>query len=289
MDATINKIELGVDPGGRIEVIAVINNFPERAAPKQRGLGIGQGGGADDQEQGDEPRRPAAGGEQEQFQFDEFSRAILARIVKKCGTRTYWEEWARDVARIAEVHVTRIKAAVAVPGSEEKAAFDAFWTGLRADLNSAVTADEAVEMLAQHLITRPVFEALFEGYSFSASNPVSRALQGVLDVLDRQHLEKEAQGLQRFYDSVRTKAAGIEDAAGKQKIVLELYDKFFRTAFPKLSDRLGIVYTPVEVVDFILRSVDELLQSEFGQTLGSEDVHIMDLFAGTGTFITRLL
>ena len=289
LDATINKIDLGVDPGGRIEVIAVTNHLPERAAPKQRGLGIGQGGGADDQEQGDEARRPAAGGEQEQFQFDEFSRAILARIVKKCGTRTYWEEWARDVARIAEVHVTRIKAAVAVPGSEEKAAFDAFWAGLRADLNSAVTADEAVEMLAQHLITRPVFEALFEGHSFAASNPVSQALQGVLDVLDRQHLEKETQGLQRFYDSVRTRAADIEDAAGKQKIVLELYDKFFRTAFPKLSDRLGIVYTPVEVVDFILRSVDELLRSEFGQMLGSEGVHIMDPFAGTGTFITRLL
>ncbi len=289
LDATINKIDLGVDPGGRIEVIAVTNHLPERSAPRQRRLDIGQGGGADDQGQGDELRRPAAGGEQEQFQFDEFSRAILARIVKKCGTRTYWEEWARDVARIAEVHVTRIKAAVAVPGSEEKAAFDAFWAGLRADLNSAVTADEAVEMLAQHLITRPVFEALFEGHSFAASNPVSQALQGVLDVLDRQHLEKETQGLQRFYDSVRTRAADIEDAAGKQKIVLELYDKFFRTAFPKLSDRLGIVYTPVEVVDFILRSVDELLRSEFGQTLGSEGVHIMDPFTGTGTFITRLL
>ena len=289
LDATINKIELGVDPGGRIEVIAVTNHLPERAAPKQRGLEIGQSGSADDQEQGDEPRRPAAGGEQEQFQFDEFSRAILARIVKKCGTRTYWEEWARDVARIAEVHVTRIKAAVAVAGSEEKAAFDTFWAGLSADLNSAVTADEAVEMLAQHLITRPIFEALFEGHSFAANNPVSRALQGVLDVLDRQHLEKETQGLQRFYDSVRTRAAGIEDAAGKQKIVLELYDKFFRTAFPRLSDRLGIVYTPVEVVDFILRSVDELLRSEFDQTLGSEGVHIVDPFVGTGTFITRLL
>ena len=289
LNATINKIDLGVNPGDRIEVIAVTNQLPERATPKPKDMGIGQGGDTGDREPGEEPHRPPAGGEQDQFQFDEFSRAILTRIVRKCGTRTYWEEWARDVARIAEVHVTRIKVAVAVTGSEEKAAFDAFWASLRADLNGAVTADEAVEMLAQHLITRPVFEALFESYSFSASNPVSRALQGVLDVLDRQHLEKEAQGLQRFYDSVRTRAAGIEDAAGKQKIVLELYDKFFRTAFPRLSDRLGIVYTPVEVVDFILRSVDELLRSEFGQTLGSEDVHIIDPFAGTGTFVTRLL
>lgn len=289
LDATINKIDLGVDPGERIEVIAVTNHLPERTEPKQKGMGIGQGGGAGDHEPGEGSRRPRAGGEQQQFQFDDFSRAILARIVKKCGTRTYWEEWARDVARIAEVHVTRIKAAVEAAGSEEKAAFDRFLAEIREDLNDAITADEAIEMLAQHLITRPVFEALFEGYSFAAHNPVSQALQGVLDVLDRQHLEKEAQGLQRFYDSVRARAAGIEDAAGKQKIVVELYDKFFRTAFPKMADRLGIVYTPVEIVDFILHSVDELLQSEFGQTLGSEGVHIIDPFVGTGTFITRLL
>ena len=210
LDATINKIGLGVDPGGRIEIIAVTNHLPERAEPKRKGMGIGQGGGAGDAEPGDEHPRPQPDGEQHEFQFDEFSRAILARIVRKCGTRTYWEEWARDVARIAEVHVTRIKAAVEVAGSEEKAAFDSFLAGIRADLNDAVTAGEAIEMLAQHLVTRPVFEALFENYSFAEANPVSRALQGVLDVLDRQHLEKETQGLQRFYDSVRARAAGIE-------------------------------------------------------------------------------
>ncbi|TPG52513.1 damage-inducible protein [Roseomonas nepalensis] len=291
LDATINKIDLGVDPGDRIEVVAVTNHLPERAEPKVKGIGIGQGGGAGDHEPGDEPRQPSrvAGGEQGSFAFDEFSRAILARIVKKCGTRTYWEDWARDVARIAEIHVTRIKAAVEAAGSEEKAAFDRFLAEIRDDLNDSITAEEAMEMLAQHLITRPVFEALFEGYSFAASNPVSRALEGVLDVLDRQHLEKEAQGLGRFYDSVRSRAAGIEDAAGKQKIVLELYDKFFRTAFPKMAERLGIVYTPVEVVDFILRSVDELLRENFGETLSSKGVHVIDPFVGTGTFITRLL
>jgi len=289
LDATINKIDLGVDPGGRIEVIAVTNQLPERAAPKSTGMGIGQAGGAGDHEPGDEPRRPRPDGRQQQFGFDEFSRAILARIVKKCGTRTYWEDWARDVARVAEVHVTRIKALVEVAGSHEQVAFERFLAEIREDLNDSITADESIEMLAQHLITKPVFEALFEGYSFAASNPVSRALQGVLDVLDRQRLEKEAQNLQRFYDSVRSRAAGIDDAAGKQRIIVELYDKFFRTAFPKMADRLGIVYTPVEIVDFILQSIDELLRSEFGQTLGSQGVHIIDPFVGTGTFITRLM
>jgi predicted helicase len=111
----------------------------------------------------------------------------------------------------------------------------------------------------------------------------------VLDRLDEHNLGKEAEGLQKFYDSVKRRAAGVDKAEAKQKIIVELYDKFFRTAFPKMTERLGIVYTPVEVVDFIIHSVNEVLQSEFGQTLGSRGVHILDPFTGTGTFITRLL
>jgi len=88
---------------------------------------------------------------------------------------------------------------------------------------------------------------------------------------------------------VKLRAASIDDVSAKQKIVVELYDKFFRNAFPKMTERLGIVYTPVEVVDFIIHSINDLLQQEFGQTLGSKGVHIIDPFTGTGTFITRLL
>jgi predicted helicase len=291
LDATINKIDLGVDAGDRIEIIAVTNEMPTRAEPKKTGIDVGQGGGAGDTEPGDNlPPKPRGGGNtQIDFQFDEFAKAIMARIVKKCGSRTYWEDWAKDVARIAEVHVIRIKAAVQAKGSEERKAFETFLAEIRDDLNDSITEDEGIEMLAQHLITRPVFDALFEGYSFAANNPVSKALQGVLDVLDKQHLEKEAEALNKFYSSVRMRAQGITDATAKQKIVVELYDKFFKAAFPKLTARLGIVYTPVEVVDFIIHSVDEVLQSEFGQTLGSEGVHIIDPFVGTGTFITRLL
>ncbi|MCG0999471.1 hypothetical protein LG413_15285 [Acetobacter persici] len=85
------------------------------------------------------------------------------------------------------------------------------------------------------------------------------------------------------------RASGIDTAYGRQKVIKELYDGFFQTAFPKLKERLGIVYTPLEVVDFIIRSINDILEREFGQTLGSKGVHIMDPFTGTGTFITRLL
>ncbi len=286
LDATINKIDLGVDPGDRIEVVAVSNTLPEKNKSTKTGLGIGEGGAGSGDDGGSDGKK---GAPQMAFQFDDFAKAVLSRIVKKCGTRTYWEDWAKDVARIAEIHVTRLKAAVEKAGSDEKAAFDRFLHEIRDDLNGSISEEDAIEMLAQHMITKPVFDALFEGHSFASENPVSLALQDVLSVLDNQHLEKETLTLEKFYASVRLRAQGIDDAAAKQKIVKDLYEKFFKTAFPRTAAKLGIVYTPVEVVDFIIHSVDEVLRSEFGQNLGSEGVHIIDPFVGTGTFITRLL
>ncbi len=144
-------------------------------------------------------------------------------------------------------------------------------------------------MLAQHLITKPVFDTLFRDNHFTANNPVSRAMETVLGCLHHHNIGKEAEKLQGFYDSVRRQSEGIKTARGRQSLVVRLYDQFFRSAFPAMTQKLGIVYTPVEVVDFIIHSVNDVLQSEFGQTLGSKGVHILDPFTGTGTFITRLL
>lgn len=287
-DAMINKADLGVDVSDHIEVIAVSNKLSTKKDSKSGKSNIGHGAAAgdDNHESGDiKPSAPVQGS----FLFDEFSKAIMAKIVKKCGRRDYWENWAGDIAKISQTHITRITALVEKPGTSERAAFEAFLGEIRDDLNDSISEAEAVEMLAQHLITRPVFDALFEDYSFAEANPVSQAMQAVLEALDEHNLEKEAESLQEFYDSVKRRAKGIDNAAAKQKIVVELYDKFFRNAFPKMTERLGIVYTPVEVVDFIIHSVNEVLECEFGQTLGSQGVHILDPFTGTGTFITRLL
>lgn len=288
-DAMINKVDLGVDVSDHIEVVAVVKDLPEAA---EKGTGKADVGGKpssdSDDDRGDD-RPQDTGPAQASFVFDEISRAIMAKIVKKCGRRDYWEDWATDIAKIAQTHITRITALVEKHDTPERKAFDAFLAEIRDDLNDSVTPAEAVEMLAQHIITRPVFDALFEGYSFAQSNPVSVAMQRVLAALDEHNLDKESASLEKFYDSVRRRAAGIDKAEAKQKIIVELYDKFFRNAFPKMTERLGIVYTPVEIVDFIIHSVNEVLQSEFGQTLGSKGVHIIDPFVGTGTFITRLL
>lgn len=268
-NAMINKIDLNRAATDQIQIIGV--------------------GGGDDGEADDDGSPTAM---QTAFAFphlEDWRDAILAKLVQKVGDRRYWEDWAKDIAQIAERHITRIKAILEDPNTSAAAEFDAFLAGLRGNLNDSISRDDAVEMLAQHLITKPVFDALFNDYSFASSNPVSQVMQGMLEALDEHALEKEAETLDKFYESVRMRASGIDNAEGKQRIIVELYDKFFRNAFPRMADKLGIVYTPVEVVDYVLNSVQAVLQSEFGSSLSSEGVHVLDPFTGTGTFITRLI
>jgi predicted helicase len=221
-------------------------------------------------------------------EFEQLQNVIYAKMVQKVGKKDYWEKWAEDVARIAQSYIGRISRLIAKPGPH-KDAFDKFLADLRKNINPAVEAGEVVEMLAQHLITKPVFESLFENYSFVQSNPVSQALQTMVDILNDQALEKDTEGLEGFYKSVTEKVSDIDNAEARQTIIVELYEKFFKTAFPKTVERLGIVYTPVEVVDFINFSVAAVLEKEFGRSLADENVHILDPFTGTGTFITRLI
>ena len=273
----------GMAPSGNAELDAVtarVEDLPVRSRKPGSGLGKGGKGGSNDGTGIQEPLP---------LVVDDFSRAVMAKIVEKCGTRDYWEDWAKDVAEIAERHVTRIAGLVSQPDSDAGTFFRDFLEELRDDLNEAITEQDAIEMLAQHLITRPVFDALFKDHAFVDRNPVSMAMTEVLSVIDEAHVEREARALEGFYASVRRRAAGITDPLARQNLVVELYDKFFRGAFPRTTKMLGIVYTPVEIVDFIIRSVNEALEEEFGQTLGSEGVHILDPFTGTGTFITRLL
>jgi len=266
-DAMVNKIELNGTSTDRLQVIGVAGFETEtqvgETAPEQTMLAFPQLG--------------------------EWRDALYAKIVKKVGDRRYWEDWARDVAGIAERHTTRIKALLDDPTLDVALQFEDFLAGLRANLNDGITRGDAIDMLAQHLITKPVFDALFEGYSFAEHNPVSQVMQQMLDVLHDQDLAAEQAGLEGFYASVRLRAEGIETAEGKQRIITDLYEKFFKIAFPRTADKLGIVYTPTEIVDFILRSVEHVLQAEFGASLSDEGVHVLDPFTGTGTFLARLL
>ena len=213
---------------------------------------------------------------------------IYAKMVKKVGTRRYWSLWAEEVAKIAARHSERLHEIIAAPGPKRDE-FLKFLGSLRENLNPTVSEGEAADMLVQHALTKPVFDAVFGDYDFAGSNVVSMAMQKTVDLLHEEIPEKERAALDEFYRSVAERAEGIDNAEGKQRVIYELYDKFFRTAFPKMSEQLGIVYTPVECVDFIINSVEDVLRKEFGQSLTDRDVHVIDPFTGTGTFMTRLL
>ncbi len=228
-------------------------------------------------------------GQQIAMQFEQLQDVVFARMVQKVGDRRYWEQWAKDVAIIADRQIERIKYLIDEK-NDQRDAFGRFLVGLQKNINPSINDEQAIEMLAQHIITQPIFDALFEGYSFVKSNAVSIAMQGMIDSLEKgSNLAEQDETLQRFYDSVRKRAEGIDNSEGKQRIIIELYDKFFKTAFPKMVEKLGIVYTPVEVVDFIIHSVNDVLKKEFHRTISDENIHILDPFTGTGTFMVRLL
>ncbi len=221
--------------------------------------------------------------------FDEWKENIYSKMVKKVGSRVYWETWAKDIAEIAKTHIDRIKLILNKNDENINKYFDEFLVGLKLNLNNSIEKEDAIEMLSQHMITKPVFDALFEDYEFVKDNPVSQVMQKMINVLDEKIPDEEREKLSKFYDSVKERASGIDNAEGKQKIILELYEKFFKTALPKEVEKLGIVYTPTECVDFIINSVEYLMNKEFGKSLSDKGVHIIDGFTGTGTFIVRLL
>lgn len=224
-----------------------------------------------------------------ELRFGEMQAGIYAKLVEKCGDRLYWENWSKKVGVIARKFIERISNLVKENEAVKKE-FNIFIKGLQDNLNPSVDAGQTIEMLAQHLISQPVFDALFTDYNFINNNAVSRSMQRMLDILTKDGgFEKDTAELESFYENVRVNVANIDNLEGKQTIIKNLYEKFFKGAFPLTVEKLGIVYTPVECVDFIIHSVNDILKREFKCTLSDENVHILDPFTGTGTFITRLL
>ena len=217
-----------------------------------------------------------------ELRFGSLQDGIYAKMVEKVGDRLYWENWAREIGLIAQKFIERI--ARVVKEGLHKEAFVEFLNGLQKNLNPSIDEGQAVEMLAQHMITRPVFDALFKDYQFVKNNAVSRSMQRMLELLESEAMEKDTEVLNKFYENVRMNVGDIDNLEGKQTLIKNLYEKFFKGAFPKTVDKLGIVYTPVECVDFIIHSVDDILRKEFDCSLSDENVHILDPFTGTGTF-----
>lgn len=224
-----------------------------------------------------------------EFQWDKYEQAIFGKIVEKVGNRKYLENWSADVAKIAQRQISWIKTKLEDKNDPISIEFKKFVSSLQHNINESIDENQAAEMLSQHLITKPIFEALFSEYSFVNNNPVSSAMETIVIKLEKAGFSKEQENLAPLYESVKMRAEGVEKAEDKQKIIITLYDKFFKTSFKSQTDRLGIVFTPIEVVNFIVNSVDSLLIEHFQKNISSENVHILDPFTGTGTFIVQLL
>ena len=223
-----------------------------------------------------------------ELRFGTLQNGIYARLVEKVGDKMYWENWAKSIGEIAKKFIDRIDLLVK-ENDKAREYFNDFISGLHKNINDSIDSGQAIEMLAQHMITRPVFDALFNEYEFVQNNAVSRSMQDMLEVLEHEGMEMDTAVLDRFYASVRNNISNIDNLEAKQTIIKNLYEKFFKGAFPLTVEKLGIVYTPVECVDFIIHSVEDILKEEFNTSLTEENVHILDPFVGTGTFITRLL
>ncbi|WP_407325300.1 DEAD/DEAH box helicase family protein [Lactobacillus johnsonii] len=271
-DAEVNTLDLNKKKSGRINIIGV-DTPPKGTVTEEDG-------------KNSEP-------ESKQLSFIpedwiEMRNAFYGKIVQHVGDRRYLEDWSKDVADIAKMYVRRINDLID-SNQGAKLAFDKFLKSLRYNINDSIDQERAVEMLAQHLITEPVFNALFSDYDFVRNNVVSKSMNDIISAFKVFGFAKEQEQLKPFYDSVKLRASGIDNIQGKQTFIIQLYNSFFKTAFPRVTESMGIVFTPVEVVDFIIHSVDWALNKYFGKSLASKNVHILDPFTGTGTFITRTL
>ncbi len=270
-EAEVNKLDLNKKKSGRINFIGV-NSSPDNDVKEDESY-----------DHGHEQLSLALAKE-----WKEMGDAFYGKVVQHVGDRRYLEDWSEEVADIAKKYILQINGLIA-NDSGAKAAFDKFLTSLQYNINDSINQEQAIQMLAQHLITEPVFDALFGDYSFVQNNVVSRSINDVISAFKVFGFTKETKKLDKFYCSIESKASGIDNAAGKQKLIVKLYETFFKKGFQKTTEAMGIVFTPIEVVDFIIHSVDDALKKYFNKSLADENVHILDPFVGTGTFITRTL
>ena len=273
-DLSLNKLD------GHIEIISTHAAYIQHKKPNK----------------GDGPRLSKQDDPKVEIPRWDFSEAaaivehISSILLKKMGNRREWEDWAQDVGEICSRQVEHIKAMVGDDASpENRKAFADFKTELAAATRVKLSDDDVVEMLAQHIVIKPVLDELFRGYPFTEKNAIASAMTKMLERLDANGLTRTNDELRGFYDSVGFRMENVTSVSDRQKVIVDLFDRFFKVAFHKQQDKLGIVYTPIEVVDFMTHSVNDILKQEFGCTFSSPGVHVLDPFTGTGTFIARLL
>ncbi len=214
--------------------------------------------------------------------LQDLADAMYNVMPTKLGDRNYWENFAKKTGKIARTLNERLKNIF----DKNPEIFSHFLNSLRSAIHQNIKEDEALDMITSHILTKPIFDALLGGDS---KNPIAKALDKMVLKLSDLGLESETKDLKGLYESVKTQAAHAKSHKSQQELIKSLYNTFFKEAFKKQSEKLGIVYTPIEVVDFILRATNGLLKKHFNTDFNDKNITIFDPFTGTGSFIARLL
>ncbi len=214
--------------------------------------------------------------------LQDLADAMYNVMPTKLGDRNYWENFTKKTGNIARTLNNRLKMIF----EKNPEIFHGFLTSLRENIHQNIKEDEALDMITSHIITKPIFDAIFGD---NIKNPIAKALDKMVQKLSTLGLEGETKDLKNLYESVKTEAAHAKSQKSQQELIKNLYNTFFKEAFRKQSEKLGIVYTPIEVVDFILRATNGILKKHFNTDFNDQSITIFDPFTGTGSFIARLL
>ncbi|GAA8103112.1 hypothetical protein HpDR12_09810 [Helicobacter pylori] len=214
--------------------------------------------------------------------LQDLANAVYNVMPTKLGDRNYWENFAKKTGNIARTLNNRLKELF----DKNPEIFDNFLTSLRGNIHQNIKEEEALDMITSHIITKPIFDAIFGD---NIQNPIAKALDKMVLKLSDLGIEGETKDLKNLYESVKTEATRAKSQKSQQELIKNLYNTFFKEAFRKQSEKLGIVYTPIEVVDFILRATNGILKKHFNTDFNDQNITIFDPFTGTGSFIARLL
>ncbi len=214
--------------------------------------------------------------------LQDLANAVYNVMPTKLGDRNYWENFTKKTGNIARTLNNRLKDIF----EKNPEFFHGFLDSLRGNIHSNIKEDEALDMITSHIITKPIFDAIFGD---NIKNPISKALDKMVEKLSDLGLQGETKDLKNLYESVKTEAMHAKSQKSQQELIKNLYNTFFKVAFRKQSEKLGIVYTPIEVVDFILRATNGILKKHFNTDFNDKNITIFDPFTGTGSFIARLL
>ncbi len=214
--------------------------------------------------------------------LQDLANAVYNVMPTKLGDRNYWENFTKKTGNIARTLNNRLKDIF----EKNPEIFHGFLDSLKGNIHSNIKEDEALDMITSHIITKPIFDAIFGD---NIKNPISKALDKMVEKLSTLGLQGETKDLKNLYESVKTEAMHAKSQKSQQELIKNLYNTFFKVAFRKQSEKLGIVYTPIEVVDFILRATNGILKKHFNTDFNDQSITIFDPFTGTGSFIARLL